>query len=168
MLARRKITVTQVFLQSEVLNDVEVLDLKSGATKHDLRKACLVRLAPQYQGEAFMLFVEDDDDEDAVDKLDVITDGLRVHLHRLKAITVTVRYAGREERRTFRPNATIARVKRWAAHAFNISASDAAELMLQIAGTDTRPDPDVHLGSLVKAPRDSVCFDLVPAPRVNG
>jgi hypothetical protein len=40
--------------------------------------------------------------------------------------------------------------------------------MLQVSGTDVRPDPDVHLGSLVKAPHHSVGFDLVPAPRVNG
>jgi hypothetical protein len=159
----------QIFLQSELLNDVEVLELDEGASKHDLREACLARVGGHQFPEALILFIEDDDDEDAIDKLETIVDGLRLHLHRLKAITVSVRYAGRpEQHHTFRPNATIARVKRWAAHAFDITPSDAAELMLQIAGTDTRPDGDVHLGSLVKAPQHQVCFDLVPAPRVNG
>lgn len=159
---------TQIFLQSELLNDVEVLELDEGASKHDLRQACLARVGGHHLAEALILFIEDEDDEEAIDKLESIVDGLRLHLHRLKAITVTARYAGREEHHTFRPNATIARVKRWAAHAFGIAASDAAELMLQIAGTDNRPDLDVHLGSLVKAPEHTVCFDLVPAPRVNG
>lgn len=159
----------QIFLQSELLNDIEMLELHEGATKHDLRQACLERVGGHHHGEAIFLFIEDDDNENAVEELETIVDGLRLHLHRLKAITVTVRYAGRpEQHHTFRPNATIARVKRWAAHAFNISPSDAAELMLQIAGTETRPDADVHLGSLVKAPQHQVCFDLVPAPRVNG
>lgn len=161
-------TMTQVFLQSELLADVEVLELHEGATKHDLRQACLASVPTHEHDEALILFIEDDDDEDAVDKLEAIVDGLRLHLHRLKAITVSVRYAGREAHRTFRPNATIARVKRWATEDFGIVASDAAELMLQIAGTDVRPDPDVHLGSLVKAPQHQMCFDLVPAPRVNG
>jgi hypothetical protein len=159
---------TQIFLQSELLNDVEVLELDEGATKHDLRQACLARVGGHHHTEALILFIEDEDDEDAIDKLESIVDGLRLHLHRLKAITVTVRYAGRQEHHTFRPNATMARVKRWAAHAFGITPSDAAELMLQLAGTDNRPDPDVHLGSLVKAPQHTVSFDLVPAPRVNG
>ncbi len=159
----------QIFLQSELLNDIDVVELHEGATTHDLRQACLGRIDGHPHAEAFFLFIEDDDNENAIDELESIVDGLRVHLHRLKAITVTVRYAGRpEQHHTFRPNATIARVKRWAAQAFNITPSDAAELMLQIAGTDIRPDADVHLGSLVKAPQHQVCFDLVPAPRVNG
>lgn len=159
---------TQIFLQSDLLDDIEVLELNEGANKHDLRQACLARVVSGNHDEPLILFIEDDDDEDAVDKLDCIVDGLRLHLHRLKAVTVGVRYAGREVHHTFRPNATIARVKRWAAHELGINPSDAAELMLQIAGTDSRPDPDVHLGSLVKAPQHSICFDLVPAPRVNG
>lgn len=161
-------TMTQVFLQSELLSDVEVLELHEGATKHDLRQACLARMPTSEHHEALILFIEDDDDEAAIDKLEAIVDGLRLHLHRLKAITVSVRYAGREAHRTFRPNVTLARVKRWATDEFGIVASDAAELMLQVSGTDVRPDPDVHLGSLVKAPHHSVGFDLVPAPRVNG
>ena len=160
---------TQIFLQSELLNDVEVLELDDDASKHDLRKACIACLGEHLQDtKALILYIEDEDDEDAIDKLEAITDGLRLHLHRLKAITVTARYAGRQEHHTFRPNATMARVKRWATHAFGISPSDAAELMLQVSGTDIRPDPDVHLGSLVKAPQHTLCFDLVPAPRVNG
>lgn len=167
-MARRKMTMTQVFLQSELLNDIEVLEIEEGASKHELRQACVARIAEVHLGEMLFLFIEDDDDEDAIDKVDTITDGLRLHLHRLKSITVNVRYAGREAHHTFRPNTTIARVKRWAAHEFGVTPSDAAELMLQLSGTDTRPDPDLHLGCLVKAPQDSVCFDLVPAPRVNG
>lgn len=158
----------QVFLQSELLHDVEVLEFGDHSTRHDLREGCVACVSNGTVTEPLILYIEDDDDVDAIDKLETIADGLRVHLHRLKAVTVSIRYAGRVEHQTFRPNITLARLKRWATHAFGISPSDAAELMLQIAGTDKRPDPDMHLGCFVKAPHNTVCFDLVPAPRVNG
>ena len=68
----------------------------------------------------------------------------------------------------FRPSATVARVKKWATHDLGISVSDAAELMLQVTGTDNRPDADTHIGTLVKGPGKALSFDLVPSPRVNG
>ncbi len=156
-----------IFLQSELLADVEVIELDERTTPGELRAVCLSRISNPVEGEMY-LFVQDDDDECGVEKLTDVVDGLRVHLHRLKAIDVSVRYAGKVATRTFRPNATIGRVKQWAAQDFGISASDAAELMLQISGTNNRPDEDVHIGALVVAPLHAICFDLVPAPRVNG
>lgn len=157
----------QVFLQSELLGDIEVVEIDSHAGQHSLHRACLDKLGSA-QAHEFFLFIEDDDDEKPFDKLDSIPEGLRVHLHRLKGIDVIVRYAGRDVRRPFRPSATVGRVKRWATHELGIAPSDAAELMLQISGTDTRPDADIHIGSLVPASQRSITFDLVPSPRVNG
>ena len=159
---------TQVFLQSEFLDDIEVIELDKDAGAAELRAACLAAIRVQMPAEEVFLSIEDIDEDDAINKMGRIPEGLRVHLHRLKGLDVIVRYAGRDVRRTFRPSATIARVKKWAAQELGISASDAAELMLQIAGTSQRPDADVHLGSLVKAPARSITFDLVPAPRVQG
>lgn len=158
----------QIFVQSEALGDIEALELPADTSPRDLRSACLALLPAGTNQDEFHLYVEDDDDEQHVENLKKLPDGLRVHLHRLKGIDVQVRYAGRDVRRTFRPSATIARVKRWSTHELGIAPSDAAELMLQISGTDTRPDADVHIGSLVKAPARSISFDLVPSPRVNG
>lgn len=156
----------QVFLQSELLRDVEVVEVDAKAGYEALLRACLDKVGND--GADMALFVEDDDDEGAAEKLKRIPDGLRVHLHRQKAIEVTVRYAGRQTKRDFQPATTIVRVKRWATHELGINPSDAAELMLQISGTDIRPDADVHLGSLVVAPLRNITFDLVPSPRVNG
>lgn len=156
----------QVFLQSELLRDVEVVEVDAKAGYEVLLRACLAKVGNDGAGMA--LFVEDDDDEDVAEKLKRIPDGLRVHLHRQKVIEVTVRYAGRQAKRDFQPATTIARVKRWATHELGINPSDAAELMLQVSGTDIRPDADVHLGSLVVAPQRNITFDLVPSPRVNG
>lgn len=158
----------KIFVQSELLEDIEVVELPANAGHAELHSACR-NLLPEQSGDAvFHLFVEDDDDENFVGHIGDIPDGLRVHLHRLKGIDVRVHYAGNSVRRTFRPSATIARVKRWASRELGITPSDAAELMLQIHGTDTRPDSDIHIGSLVCFPNKSIEFDLVPSPRVNG
>ena len=157
----------RVFVQSEVLKEISVVEINADATTAQLRKACLSVLPTGLNPDDFQMYLEDDD-EATVDLKGKIPDGLRVHLHRLKAIDVHVRYAGRDVRRTFRPSATIRRVKRWSVRELGISASDAQELMLQVAGSDHRPDEDVHLGSLVSAPNSAITFDLVPSPRING
>ena len=168
MVRRKRNMNIRVFLQSELLSDIEVVEIDNSAGSKSLHAACLQRIKEPHDAKELLLFVEDDDNEEALADLKGIPDGLRVHLHRLKAIDVTVRYVGKEIKRTFRPSATIARIKRWAGKDFGILPSDAAELMLQVSGTDTRPDLDVHVGSLVKKPAHAICFDLVPAPRVNG
>jgi hypothetical protein len=158
----------KIFLQSEFLKDIEVLELGDNAGPNELHTACLKLLPTSEDIREFNLYVEDDDDEKSIKKLKKIPDGLCVHMHRLKGIDVQVRYAGCDVQRTFRPSATVGRVKKWSSHELGISASDAAELMLQISGTDTRPDTDIHIGALVKSPTCAICFDLVPSPRVNG
>jgi len=157
----------KVFLQSEMLSDIEVVEVESEGGHTALRAACLEKISPQPDEKVF-IFVEDDDDEHALEKLDQVDEGMRVHLHRLKSIDVVVRYASKDVRRSFRPSTTVGRVKKWATHEVGVAPSDAAELMLQIKGTDNRPDTDIHIGSLVKAPEHTLEFDLVPSPRVNG
>ncbi len=157
----------KVFLQSELLSDIEVVEVESDGGHTALRAACLAKISQQPDEKVF-LFVEDEDDEHALEKLAQIDEGLRIHLHRLKSIDVIVYYAGRDVRRSFRPSTTVGRVKKWATHEMGVAASDAAELMLQIKGADNRPDADIHIGTLVKAPEHTLEFDLVPSPRVNG
>lgn len=70
------------------------------------------------------------------------------------------------------PNVSLAnvygRIKKWVAHELGISPSDAAELMLQVTGTDKRPDPDTNIGALAKAPAKALSFGLVSSPCING
>lgn len=157
-----------IFAQSELLSDVRAVEVDQNAGGAGVRQALLAILPPGPELQSLLFYVEDSDDERAIEKLTEIPQGLRVHLHRLKGVDVAVRYAGRDVRRTFRPSATLMRVKRWATHEFGIAPSDAAELMLQISGTDQRPDPDTHIGTLVKFPNKTLCLDLVPSTRVNG
>ena len=157
----------KIFVQSELLSDVTMLEVNPGTSPHKLFEQMLM-LVPNDVSEDIGVYLEDCDDDDIVHSLKEVTDGLRFHLHRLKGVDVSVHYAGRCLNRTFRPSSTIARVKRWASQELGISPSDAADLALQISGTDQRPDVDVHIGSLVKHPCKTLAFDLVPSPRVNG
>jgi hypothetical protein len=157
-----------VFLQSEFLPDVRALEIENATNVAKLRDRLMEVIPAGIDPPTVGFYLEDSDDELILEELAEIPDGLRVHLHRLRGIDVAVRYAGRQVQRTFRPSATIRRVKHWAVREFKISHSDAAELMLQIAGTDQRPDADTHIGALVIYPQKSLCLDLVPSARVNG
>jgi hypothetical protein len=59
-------------------------------------------------------------------------------------------------------------VKNWAAKELGIPKEDAAELILQISGTQEQPDVDVHIGTLAACPACALAFDLVPNPRIQG
>lgn len=157
----------KIFLQSEFLSDIEVVEIESDHGHSELRAACLAKVNLEPDEKVF-IFIEDEDDEHALEKLNKIDEGLRIQLHRLKSIEVIVRYASKDVRRSFRPSSTVGRVKKWATHELGVAPSDAAELMLQIKGTDNRPDADTHIGTLIKAPEHKLEFDLVPSPRVNG
>ena len=156
---------TNVFIQSEFLDTVEVIEVEQGIGHAELTALVIERVG---RGEEeLFVFIEDVDSEHALRDLGKVGESLSLHVHRRKEITAVVRYAGRHIRRVFRPAATVGRIKDWAVAEFGITASDGAELMLQIAGTDQRPDVDIHLGALPHEHHE-VTFDLVPSPRVNG
>ncbi|MFV1849127.1 MAG: hypothetical protein ACMZ66_00235 [Thalassospira sp.] len=152
-----------VFVQSEAFESIEVLDLDPHVTPATLFDRCLSLVG---HDTAYGLYLEDRDDVEGLDALAEIAAGMRLHLHRRRHLSVTVCYAGHQIQRDFRPGTTIRRVKRWAARLLSISVSDAAELMLQVEGSDQRPDEDIHIGTLTQD--CGLKFDLVPSPRING
>lgn len=122
-------------------------------------------------GDDVALFSEDADDvvDEAVTVGAISTPaGAKMNLHRCRRIAVTVAFAGRTLEHDFRPGATVARVKRWAAQEIGMSKEDAGEHVLQISGTQDRPTPSTHVGTLAKCPTCRIAFDLVPDERVNG
>jgi hypothetical protein len=113
------------------------------------------------------LFLEDEDEPLSPDRrIDAPT--IFVHHSRCKRIEVTVRYAGRTFEHKFGPGTTLKTIKRRAEKKLDIDAADAAELSLQIAGTNDRPDEATHVGSVADPTTCSVVFDLVPSDRING
>lgn len=113
------------------------------------------------------LYLEDEEEALALDRR-IESTSLFIHHSRCKRIAVTVRYAGKTFEQAFAPGTTLKKVKRRAEKKLGINPTDGAELSLQIAGTDVRPDEATHVGSLADPKTCSVIFDLVPSDRING
>ena len=158
-----------VFLQGEGIKDVVRLQLERKATALDVKLAC-APYGVQADGDA-VVFLEDQDkplgDAVTVESL-VGKHGVRLHVHRCRRVTVKVTYSGRVVEHVFGPGRTVGVVKTWAAKELGIPKEDAAELILQIAGTNEQPDVDVHIGTLTARPSCALAFDLVPNPRIQG
>jgi len=97
------------------------------------------------------------------------TAGANLHLHRCRHVEVAVSFGGETVHHRLAPSATVARVKTWAAVTkFGMTEEEAGEHVLQIAGTQDRPPPGAHIGTLTACPACRVHFDLVPDERING
>jgi hypothetical protein len=159
----------QVFYQGEGINGIQHLEIAADRSFADLRAAILAKHAAE--GDS-LLFLEDADDAvDAAARLGEHAgkNGLKVHLHRCRKVEALVTFNGRTVDRQFQPSATVARVKKWAAEKeFGMTPEEAGEHVLQLVGTQDRPAPGTHLGSLTAHPGCRVSFDLVPNERVNG
>ena len=94
----------------------------------------------------------------------------RVHIHRCESVEVTVNYNQDQKKGIFPPSATVDWVKEWAVgkDQYEMSPVDAAEHVLKVCISGDQPDGEVHIGTLVKFPDGTLCFDLVPKQRVEG
>lgn len=159
-------SVVDIFYQGEHGREIEVAEAALAETLAALKG----RLGPRHGfGDEVLVFIEDEDeplDEDTPIAA-IVKRGGKLHFHRCRKVEVTVAFAGKRHSRAFAPSATIARVKAWAAKAFGMTAHDAGEHVLQIAGTHDRPSPSAHIGALA-GKTCKIAFDLVPDERING
>ncbi len=160
-----------LFVQAEGQNALFDLKLKEEATWGELTD--IVRKAAGDLGPSAIVLLEDRDDEVGLEvKVGTLkgTDGtVRVHVHRCHQIAVTVDYTGRPTlHHPFRPSTTVGKVKAWAGDKLGIGPVDLAELVLEVAGTNKRPDADIHIGTLVQPGQCAVAFNLVFTKRVQG
>ncbi len=161
----------ELFVQGEEISDITLIRVANDCTIREV-----VRKAKEICGisaleEEIIVLVEDQEEEIPLDAKLIEVDikhRHRVHFHRCRRVEVSVNFNGLTKAQAFSPSATIGKVKRWADHEFGLRGVDATEHALQICGTSTRPDLDVHVGSLVKHPHCQICFDLVPKKRVEG
>ena len=117
-----------VFYQGEHIREIEHIEIDDGCSVGAVKMMILEK----HGGEAAVLVFEEDSDE-ALDEavlvatLDCIA-GLKLHLHRCAEVKVAVTFAGETVNHAFRPGATIARIKRWAAeHKFGMNEEEASE-----------------------------------------
>jgi hypothetical protein len=158
-----------IFYQREGLLEIEHLEIGQDQTFGAVKALVIEKHALAAD---VALFLEDADEpvDVAVTIEEIAKKGpVKVHLHRCRHVEVSVSFGGRTASKRFGPGATIARIKRWAAeHEFHMTPGDAAEHLLQIKETTTRPSPSTHVGTLVKCPNCAIAFDLIPQARVQG
>jgi hypothetical protein len=162
----------ELFLQVEGLRRIELIHVsKEGTVQSIIDTARSKGLA---KGEEPLIVFLEDGEEKLDPGMSLEAAGIvhrkRVHVHRCHKIRVTVNYQNQSRNHEFSPATTVGRVKKWAVSekVFNLSEMDASEHLLQICGTNERPDEDAHLGSLVAFPACEICFDLVAKVRVEG
>lgn len=111
---------------------------------------------------------EADSDEDSLEPVSasatLAAAGIRhhshLHCHRCHRIEVSVNFQGETKTRKFAPNARIARVRRWALRAFQLTGPAASDFILQLCGSDQGTRPNQDLAELVTPGTCSICFDL--------
>jgi len=167
----------EIFIQGGEIAEI----LVATATPVDSLASVLAGLErPIELHEQVLIFIEDAhfpiDPATAVEELlplcadeEAIVAPLRLHVTKCRHVEVSIRFNGEQMKRRFAPGTTVGRVHHWGARrAFHLTPRDAAEHVLEIVGTNKRPDRDVHIGTLTGGAACSVEFDLVPRKRVEG
>jgi hypothetical protein len=160
---------TIVFVQIHGRNDLIEAELPHSAT-HEHLHGLIAALGVELDQDTFIFL--DEEDEPLVHKhhehLPPIKRGCRIHISKCRKIKVTIHYLEKTEERTFSPGARVKKVKAWAIEKFKLNHHDAAEHVLQLCSSTSRPTTDTPLHELTRASVCSVCFDIVPEKRVEG
>ncbi len=163
----------EFFIQGEGIPKITLVKLGPKDTVEDIVKVAREHGLSAPEGSEVCVFVENTDVTLELDlKIDEagLTTRSRVHIHRCKSVEVTVNYNQDQRKGLFSPSATVDWVKKWAVakDQYDLSPVDAAEHVLKLCNAGDLPDGEVHIGTLVKFPDRTVCFDLVPKQRVEG
>ena len=167
------ISPTELFVQGEGIPNITLVKLSPKDTVADLVKVARKHGLTAPAASEVCVFIENTDVSlELVLKIEEV--GLnprsRLHIHRCKEVEVTVNYNQDQQKKYFPPSATVEWVKEWAVgkDQYDISPVDAAEHVLKVCNSGEQPDGEVHIGTLVKFPDGTLCFDLVPKQRVEG
>src|SRR4051812_5330166 len=104
----------RVFIQSEGVREIHVLELPADATVRDLVAAAAAQGFPAAADGKTAVFAEDGDDAlapGATLAAAGIGDEGSVHLHRCRKVAVTVHFNGAAKSHAFGPGATMHRIK---------------------------------------------------------
>ena len=163
----------ELFIQGEGIPKITLVKVHPKDTVAGIIKVARLHGLRTSEDAELFVFVENTDVSLELDvKIDEV--GLvarsRVHIHRCKGVEVTVNYNQDQKKGFFPPSATVHWVKEWAVgkDQYEMSPVDAAEHVLKVCNSGDEPDGEVHIGTLVKFPDRTLCFDLVPKQRVEG
>lgn len=160
----------RTIIHSALVKDGLVIKLDDQASAEQVKQVVLAALPKELRATDLEVFDEADDDVETRQFADgeELRRGQILHVGRCRLVETVIRYAGRVVQHRFVPATRIGRVRRWAIHHLHISAADANELVLQVAGTSIQPGRDQHVGSYVEAGACVATFDLVRSYTING
>ena len=163
----------ELFIQGEGIPKITLVKVHPKDTVADIVKVAREHGLSAPEDSEVCIFVENTDVTLELDvKIDEagLTTRSRLHVHRCKQVEVTVNYNQDQKKGFFSPSATVDWVKEWAVakDQYDMSPVDAAEHVLKLCTAGDLPDGEVHIGTLVKFPDGTLCFDLVPKQRVEG
>jgi len=160
-----------LFLQGKGIPHIVIAKVPEGGRVQDIIEAARSHGFETISSDHPLVFLEDQEEPLSSDEA-LLTVGIRprarVHVHVCPRVRVTVNFNGVEKSHPFSPASTVAAVKKWATHEFQLRGVDATEHALQTCGGDVRPPEDTHIGRLVVTAACVLCFDLVPKQRVEG
>jgi len=161
-------TEVSVFLQqdgSEQLIEAELSATLTGAQLY----AAVAKAGAETDDATFVFLGEADDPVQRKGKQSLtLTDGMLVHVTRCRKVKVTVHFLHRTVEDHVSPGTRVRTIKAWAAGEIPLESQDAAEHVLEICDSKTRPVTDASLQQLTEGKRCAVCFNLVPDKRVEG
>src|SRR2546422_3381494 len=130
-----------VFVQGEGIHKGAHLRVEPGVSVREVLQV-LSSQQPAAGFENLLVFEEDGEDILKPDApLPTTGDHIvRLHVHRCKRVKVQVNFNTRQGEHPFAPGTTIGRIKKWSIDEFKITREDATEYVLQIAGSNVRPD----------------------------
>lgn len=158
-----------LFVQIEGRNGILEIEVGDAPPARDLFDR-LAEAGVTFADDTFVFLDESETplDRDCATPVKDLRHGARLHVSRCRKIAVTVRFVEKTVKRDFPPGVRVRTVKMWAAREFDLDRKDAAEHVLQLCNSKTRPTSDTPLHALVDGCACAVCFDLVPEKRVEG
>ncbi|CDZ42314.1 Hypothetical protein NGAL_HAMBI1146_50800 [Neorhizobium galegae bv. officinalis] len=158
-----------VFLQAHGRSELIEVLLGSTASVRELLEV-MAEAAIEVDKDTHIFIGEADEplSKDLAEIVRDLKDGTRIHVTRCRRVATTVNYLERSEDHRFPPGTRVRAVKKWAVRKYKIDPKDAAEHVLQLCNSTSRPSSDTTLQELTINNACAVCFDLVPEKRVEG
>jgi hypothetical protein len=161
-------TQVSVFLQKDGSDKLTELELPATLTGSQLYEA-VAKAGAETDDATFIFLGEADEPVQRKAKQSLsLTSGLLIHVTRCRKVKVTVHFLNRTIEDHFAPGTRVRAIKAWAASQIPLEPQDAAEHVLEVCDSKTRPVTDATLQQLTDGKRCDVCFNLVPDKRVEG
>ena len=163
----------QIYLHGEGLKEAKFIEIGSETKISEIVKEFEAMTGVASTTEAPVeCYVDDDDsplDTSSTAGSKKIDKRSHVHCHRCRKVEVVVTYNGREEKISFPPQTKSEKVFKKAIREFNISDSDASNLVLRLSnGQGEILQDDDHIGSFVSYPACQLSLYLTPKKQVQG